>query len=219
MKSTRNFGLESATKDLCARRYRRDDGAEMAIERLLIDANWGQSTDVVYQFCRQSANAALLLPSHGRFVGAASMPFNEYKRKRGDRLGHNWRIPSVVGRRTVRHVLYDTNFWKSFIHARLGVAMGDAGCLSLWGQQPERHRLLAEHLTAEHRIRTEGRGRVVDEWKLRPERSDNHWLDGVAGCAVAAAIQGVVLPGTTDGKREQPRQRVKLSDLRRSRNI
>jgi hypothetical protein len=208
-------GLEGVTKDLCGRRYRRDDGAEMAIERLIIDANWGQSTDVVYQFCRQSPNAALLLPSHGRFVGAASVPFNEYKRKRGDRLGHNWRIPSVVGKRTVRHVLYDTNFWKSFVHARLGVAMGDQGCLSLWGQQPERHRLLADHLTSEHRIRTQGRGRVVDEWKLRPERSDNHWFDGVVGCAVAASIQGVVLPGAGQVPATQAKPRIKLSEMRR----
>jgi hypothetical protein len=187
----------------------------MAIERLLIDANWGQSTDVVYQFCRQSANAALLLPSHGRFVGAASQPFNEYKRKRGDRVGHNWRIPSVVGRRTVRHVLYDANFWKSFVHARLGVAMGDPGCLSLWGQQPERHRLLAEHLTAEHRIRTEGRGRVVDEWKLRPERADNHWFDGVVGCAVAASIQGTSLAGSGPVRMAGSTGRIRLSTLRR----
>lgn len=210
-------GLETLTKDLFGRRFRRDDGAEMPIERLLIDANWGQSTDVVYQFCRQSANSALLLPSHGRFVGAASLPFADYKRKRGDRVGHNWRIPTVVGKRTVRHVLYDTNFWKSFIHARLGVAMGDQGCLSLWGQQPERHRLLAEHLTAEHRIRTEGRGRVVDEWKLRPERSDNHWFDGVVGCAVAASIQGVILAGSSASGGITSKARIKLSTLRATR--
>jgi hypothetical protein len=123
----------------------------------------------------------------------------------------------VVGRRSVRHVLYDTNFWKSFIHARLGVAMGDAGCLSLWGHQPERHRLLAEHLTAEHRVRTEGRGRVVDEWRLRPERADNHWFDGVVGCAVGASILGVVLPGTDSQKQAGPRLRLKLSAMRSAR--
>lgn len=211
-------GLEAATKELCGRRFRRDDGAELAIERLLIDANWGQSTDVVYQFCRQSDHAALLLPSHGRFVGAASIPFSDYKRKRGDRLGHNWRIPSVVGRRSVRHVLYDTNFWKSFIHARLAVPMGDGGCLSLWGRQAERHRLLAEHLTAEHRVRTEGRGRVVDEWRLRPERSDNHWFDGIVGCAVGASIAGVTLPGTQQRDACRPSPRVRLSSLRKMRS-
>jgi hypothetical protein len=208
-------GLEQATGEFLTRRWRRDDGAEMTIERCLVDANWGQSTDVVYQFCRQSPHAAVLLPSHGRFVGASSIPFADYKRKRGDRVGHHWRIPAVVGRRTVRHVLYDTNHWKSFIHARLAVPMGDPGCLSLYGQDRERHRLIADHLTAEYRVRTEGRGRVVDEWRLRPEGFDNHWLDGVVGCAVGASMAGIVLAGTTGAVREAPRQRIKLSALRR----
>jgi hypothetical protein len=111
------------------------------IDRCVVDANWGLSTDVVDQFCRQSAHAAVLLPSHGRFVGASGLPFSEYKRRMGDRIGHNWRIPNVQGKRAVRHVLFDTNYWKSFIYARLAVPMGDHGCLSLFGDRPELHRL------------------------------------------------------------------------------
>ena len=88
-------------------------------ERCLIDANWGSSTDVVCQFCRQSAHAGIVLPSHGRFVGASSQPFTEYKRRPGDRIGHNWRMPHVHDKRAVRHVVFDTNFWKSFVFARL----------------------------------------------------------------------------------------------------
>ncbi|GMV84073.1 MAG: hypothetical protein AMXMBFR7_52570 [Planctomycetota bacterium] len=208
-------GLEALTGKLLAREYLRDDGARMTVERCLIDANWGASTDVVYQFCRQSAHAAVILPSHGRFVGAASLPFSEYKRKRGDRVGHNWRIPNVAGKRAVRHVLYDTNYWKSFVHGRLAVPMGDGGALSLFGREPEAHRLLAEHLTAEYRVRTSGRGREVDEWKLRPEASDNHWFDGLVGCAVGASMQGAVLPGT-DAETKVRKERLRLSDLRRS---
>jgi hypothetical protein len=192
-------GLEALTKDYLGREWRRDDGAFLRIERCLIDANWGSSTDVVYQFCRQSAHAGVVMPSHGRFVGASSQPFSEYRRRPGDRVGHNWRMPNVAGKRAVRHVVYDTNYWKSFVHARLAVAMGDRGCLSLFGDRPEMHRLFAEHLTAEYRVKTEGRGRTVDEWKQRPERGDNHWLDCLVGCAVAASMQGVVLPGT-DGQ-------------------
>ena len=79
------------------------------------------------------------------------------------------RLSNVHGKWAIRHVVYDTNFWKAFIAARLLVPMGDRGCLSLFGRDPEVHRLFAEHLTAEFRVRTEGRGRVVDEWKLRPE--------------------------------------------------
>lgn len=207
-------GLEALTKSYLASEWRRDDGAMLRIERCLVDANWGSSTDVVYQFCRHSAHAAIVLPSHGRFVGASSQPFSEYKRKPGDRVGLNWRMPNVQGKRAVRHAIYDTNYWKSFVYARLAVAMGDGGCLSLFGDKPEQHRLLAEHLTAEYRVKTEGRGRTVDEWKQRPERGDNHWFDCLVGTAVAASMQGVVLPGT-DGRTAARRERVSFAAMQR----
>ncbi len=76
--------------------------------------------------------------------------------------------------------------------------------------------MFAEHVTSEYRVKIEGRGRVVDEWKMRPETSENHWLDCLVGCAVAASMQGVVLPGT-DVKAVVSRERVKLSDLQRGR--
>jgi len=108
----------------------------------------------------------------------------------------------------------NTNYWKSFVQARLAVAMGDNGCLSLFGTEPEHHRLLAEHLTAEYRVQTQGRGRTVDEWKLRPERSDHHWLDCLLGAAVSAAIQGAALPEV--GRHAVPRkERIRLSDIKR----
>ncbi|AMV35310.1 Phage terminase large subunit (GpA) [Pirellula sp. SH-Sr6A] len=189
-------GLESLTSSLLDREWQRDDGAAMRIGRCLIDANWGQSTDVIYQFCRQSKHAAVIMPSHGRFVGASSQPFSEYRRRPGDRVGLNWRVPTIHGKRAIRHVLYDTNWWKSFLNARLRVAMGDRGCLSIFGNNPETHRMLSEHLTSEYFIKTEGRGRIVDEWKQRPEQPDNHWFDCLVGSAVAASMQGCILLGT-----------------------
>ena len=207
-------GLEALTEERLSRHYRRDDGAEMKIDRCLIDANWGNSTDVVYQFCRQSKHAGVVMPSHGRYVGAASTPFGEYKPKRGDRVGLHWRIPGVQGRRTTRYALIDTNYWKSFVHARLAVPMGDPGCLSLFAPDAAAggHRMLAEHLTSEYRVKTSGRGRELDEWKLRPPASDNHELDCLVGCAVAASMQGAVLFGT-DSRPGPKRERVRLSDL------
>ncbi|MEX0715970.1 MAG: terminase gpA endonuclease subunit, partial [Planctomycetaceae bacterium] len=207
-------GLESLAGELLSREWKRDDGAALRIERCLIDANWGHSTDVVYQFCRQSSHSAVLLPSHGRFVGASSVPFADYRRKPGDRIGLNWRIPGVRGQRAIRHALFDTNFWKSFAHARLAVAMGDRGCLSLWGREADRHRLFAEHVTAEYFVKTEGRGRTVDEWKQRPEQPDNHWLDCLVGCAVAASIQGANLDAMGTPARPQ-RTRMTLQELAR----
>ncbi len=211
-------GLEKLAADCLGRIWMRDDGAAMRVERCLVDANWGQSTDVVYQFCRQSAHANVVMPSHGRYVGASSVPFSEYKRKKGERVGLHWRIPNVQGRRQVRHALIDTNYWKSFVQARLAVAMGDPGCLSLYGRNPQEHELLAAHLTAEYRVRTEARGRLVDEWKLRASGLDNHWLDCLVGCAVAASIQGAVLPGT-DARSGPPRAPVRLSAIRKGKSV
>ena len=207
-------GLEALTVERLGRTYRREDGAELKIDRCVIDANWGQSTDVVYQFCRQSKHSGIVLPSHGRYVGASGTPFSEYNRKRGDRVGHHWRIPNVQGRRQVRYILLDTNYWKSFVHARLAVAMGDRGCLSLFGRDDKAHQLLAEHLTSEYRVKTTARDRVVDEWKLRASHPDNHWLDCLVGCAMAASMCGCVLAGTDAGPRPK-RQRIKLSDIQR----
>ncbi len=208
-------GLERLTDATLGREWRRDDGATVRIDRCLVDANWGQSSDVVYQFCRQSPFAGALLPSHGRYVGASSIPFADYKRKRGDRVGLNWRIPLVGSRRSVRHALFDTNYWKSFIHARLAVPMGDPSCLSLFGRAADKHRLLAEHLTSEYRVKTEGRGRTVDEWKLRVDGLDNHWLDCLVGCAVAASMQGATLFGTESKPVARPQ--VRLSELQGTR--
>ena len=87
--------------------------------------------------------------SHGRYVGASSKPMTEYRKQPGDRLGFNWMIPNVAGKRAIRHVIYDTNFWKSFVHARLTVPLGDKGNLVLFGRIPGVQQLLAEHLTAE----------------------------------------------------------------------
>ena len=206
-------GLDALTQDRLKRKYRRDDGAEMTVERCLIDANWGNSTDVVYQFCRQSAHAAILMPSHGRYVGAASTPFSEYKPKRGDRVGLHWRVPGITGKRAVRYALIDTNYWKSFVQARLAVPMGDPGCLSLFAPGTgQDHRLVSEHLTAEYRVKTQGRGRELEEWKLRTPGTDNHWLDCLVGCAMAASMQGAVLFGT-DVRGETRKPRLRLSDL------
>ena len=225
--------LSALTDECLGREWECEDGAVLKIERALVDANWGQSTDVVYQFCRQSSHAGVILPSHGRYVGASSKPMTEYRKQQGDRLGFNWMIPNVAGKRAIRHVIYDTNYWKSFIHARLAVPVGDKGALTLYGRIPGAHQLFAEHLTAEYRVKTQGRGRTVDEWKLKPQSHDNHFLDCVAGCAVCGSMLGASLPETLPAKLDRkpmirlsdkrlggipPNGRLKLSELRRQKN-
>jgi hypothetical protein len=61
---------------------------------------------------------------------------------------------------------------------------------------------------------THGHGRDVQEWKLKPSRPDNHWLDCLVGCAVAASICGVKLPGM-DARPGRQRKRYTQDDFRR----
>lgn len=205
-------GLDKLAAHVLGREYLRADGAGLRISKCMIDANWGESTKVVRRFCRQSVYASSLLASHGKGIGAAGLPMHDWPIRPGEQRGHNWRIgPDNEGG---RKVVYDTNYWKSFVHARLGAPLGGAGTLTLFGDSPGRHRLLADHLTAEHRIKTEGRGRTVNEWRLVTAGRDNHWFDGLVGCAVAASIQGISLEahGPAQGPK---RRRVPLDELKR----
>ena len=72
-------------------------------------------------------------------------------------------------------------------------AAGDRGAMTLFGRNTEHHSLFAEHIAdSETYVITEGLGRTVHEWRPKPSKPDNHWLDCLVGCAVAASMQGCV---------------------------
>ena len=103
-------------------------------------------------------------------------------------------IPNVRKKRSIRYILYDTNFWKSFYRERLLTAPGDPGSLTVYGDNKEYHRDLAEQLSSETSEATTGRGRRVDIWKMIPGR-DNHFLDCLIGNMVAANEKGNCMLG------------------------
>lgn len=197
-----------------ARKWTRQDGVEMQIERKLYDA--GYLPDAVFQFCQESGQPGIVMPTRGYGVKATQTPFNEYAKKPGERVGHYWRIPSTAKKRIIRHCEMDVNYWKSFVHARLAVPYGDPGSLTLFGEKPEAHRMLADHLTAEQRVAVAAKGRTVDEWREQPGKPDNHWLDCLVGCAVGASMLGAKLPEAF-GWRPVKRKRVAFSELQRQR--
>ena len=202
-------GLDTVAQQLLSREWKREDGVPMRISQVLVDSNWGQSTQVVRNFCRATPFAATILPSRGKGIGASGTPMGP-RRNRGDRAGLNW----VVGRTAdgvQMECSYDTNFWKTFVSARLRLGVGDPEAILIHQGQ---HDLLLDHLTSEFPVRVEARGRVVDEW--RGTARENHWWDCLVGAAVAASISGlqpaggeaatrrrkkVAIPTGPDGKR------------------
>jgi len=207
-------GLRMLHNEQLARQWNREDGSVMSIERAIVDA--GYLPDAVFQFCHESGFRGIVMPSRGYGVKASQTPFSMYTKKPGDLVGHYWRVPTTAKKRIIRHVEMDVNYWKSFVHARLAVPRGDAGCLSLFGDKPEFHRMLADQLTAETRVTNTAKGRTVDEWKDRPGKPDNHLLDCVVGCAVGASMLGASLSGA-QGFAAARRRRVSFAEMQRQR--
>ena len=200
---------------LVTRAWGVDGGGELRMRQALVDQ--GFKADVVHRFIRESEHAGLIVPMRGVGITASSLPISDYDRKRGQRIGLHWYMPVVKGTRVIRHIEADVNFWKSWVHARLATAPGDAGSLTLWGEDYRRHELFASHLCSEYRVKTHGRGREVDEWKQPSGKPDNHWFDCVVGCAVAASMHGVGLPGTQDARDQ--RAPIRLSELQRRKRL
>lgn len=182
-------GLEAVAAMLLDREFAREnDDAVLRVQQMFVDANWAQTQGVVRDFARRSKWGPRVLPTHGRFVGAAGQTISDKPPDRGERVGANWRTSTIQKQ---RHVLYDTNAWKTLVASRCKLPPADPTAFTVHAGQ---HEMLAEQLAAEVPVRVESKMRVVDEWRLVPGR-DNHLWDCVVGAAVAASYCGVSAVG------------------------
>ena len=204
-------GLENLVGRLATNRYTRTDGIELAVKQMLIDARWGEMTPTVTKFCRESKHAAIVLPSYGQYYGPADSFFSG-KAKGAERRGIRWKVPAVrVGES--RHVIFDSNFWKSFLAARLLAGIGDKATLTLFN---ETHDIVADHFTAEYATPITSRGRSMDIWKMRPGRHENHLFDVAVLNLVAASIQGVALESHEVAKPKQKSEPIRFSEIQKA---
>ena len=199
MEPSLRWGLDGLSNAVLSRTLPREGGGEIAVGKFVVDANWGPSTDTVYEFCRRSTFGGVIVPAHGRGIKAGDNPMDSWPKKPGETHGWNWIQTPGTNQRAVRHVIFDTNFWKTLLAERSMAAVGERGSLSAFGTRPEQHKMLLDHLKAESPIRTAGRGREVWEWKPRPN-VDNHWLDCLNMAAVGASMDGVQLNGMPSQK-------------------
>jgi len=186
-------GLRRLESFLLSQAYRRDDGTPMNIEKIVVDANFGKSTNTVYSFVRQTEHKTLWLPWHGKGIAATQAPINSWPIKPGDIAGEYWRIkPNQAKTQEQRHIIADTNYWKSFVHSRLMQPDGERGALMLFKGSPMRHRMLADHWTAEKPEQDTRRGKDLTVWFEQPAR-DNHLFDCIVMAYVAASVVGCSL--------------------------
>lgn len=204
-------GLEAVGAMILDREFgRENDDAVLRVGQLFIDANWAQTQGVVRDFARRSKWGPRILPTHGRFVGASSQTISDKAPDRGERIGANWRTSTIQKQ---RHVLYDTNAWKTFLAARVKLPIGDPQGFTVHAGE---HDMLAEHMASEMPVRVESKMRVVDEWRLTPGR-DNHWWDCCVGASVAASYTGLSAVGVESAPRIE-RKRISREEMAQKRD-
>ena len=98
------------------------------------------------------------------------------------------------------HILIDTNYWKSFVHARLATAPGDRGVLTLYGTKRTNHALFAQHVAgSETSALTHGHNPDCVGNRPTCRRPLNGRLTVIA--VVAASMQGDRPKGDRAGER------------------
>lgn len=203
-------GLQECTKAILERVYPREDGAPLRVEKLLIDAHWGEKTELVKAFCRRHPDYnRVVLPSFGAYVKPGDIL--RVGRKPGGRYGPGWGMPPAE--RGMVHVTFDADFCKSEIAQRLAVPLGTPGGFELFGREPRVHGLLAEHFTAQRGVEiTRGEARK-ESWEALLNR-DDHWWDNLVQCLVCGLLLGIDLPGVETQRKPRPAdQRPTLAQL------
>lgn len=206
-------GLVDLIDHLADRVFETPTGTRHRIRRIGVDAAWGDTSKVVQQVCREHDRAALLMPCFGRGIKPSGAQIEQWPRKDGERRGQKLIIrPSEGGG---RHLLSDSNFYKSFIHRRFATALGDPGSLSLpkpTKRLRKQNQMLAEHCRAEIRTHAKTEHRSGDVWTEASNKPDNHLFDCLSNTATMAAAEGVMLaehrPTKPKPKKRKKRNRV-----------
>lgn len=197
--------LRRLTNHHFTRDYLRDDGAKMPINRVMIDS--GHRAEAIYRFCQETSYPAM--PCKGEGFTAKNKPLDLIPIKKGEKRGMGYRIPPMKGIRTPRLALIDTNRWKTFACDCFAIDDIEApGAWSLFRASATRHRMLADNLSSSYPTKTQGHGRTLYEWQLKPNR-DNHLDDALIYAAVGAAISGAQVQSESTTTR--PRRRRVIS--------
>jgi hypothetical protein len=198
--------LEALLKDHAAKKYTTANGGLMQVKRVLVDR--GYKPNVVENV--RHIIGDVMQAARGRGFTAGQAPISAFPKKQGEQYGHFWYSPNVARSREFRHIVTDVNYWKTFVHQQIAL-----NAITLWGNKGSEHRLFAEHIAnSETFVVTQGQGRTVREWKLKPNKPDNHWFDCLVGCAVAASMCGCAIAGQATKSPE--RKKVRLSDLQKA---
>jgi hypothetical protein len=214
------YALGRAVAHLLSMTFTKDDGfqTQMSIQKIGIDAHWGQANDVIKRFCRECGRPEVV-PYIGVGISPTNKQYEEYTRTKGwlfeDQVNPQvkevkWVYKPDESGQYMMHC--DVNRMKTFLASRLSSPFGTPGCISMYDAPPEVHEMWARHVCdSEYPEPVTARGITKEMWLQRESNPDNEYLDIAVGCLCLASYLGAYLK--TDSPPGQIRPRRRLSAM------
>lgn len=185
---------------LKSKSYPRQDMAKkgLPISYISIDTRWGQGSEAVKRYIRESGHKELI-PYYGQAFQPTQRQLEEYERREGW-LFENMKLPNVKEPKWVIrpnpdgmwYMAADVNRLKDFLFARLATPLGSPGNVALYSAPSEQHELISHHIcSSEYPEPLSARGITKNQWTVREGTAfDNDYLDCAAGCMATAGFCG-----------------------------
>jgi len=215
------YALSVAVPWLFNKRFAKLDqfNTEMRVARLAIDARWGQASDCIRRYIRESGNDRII-PYYGQPFPPTNKQIEEYVLTDGWQFEHQ-RHPVKSPKWIIRpnpdgtyYLAADVNRLKDFLFARLASPPGSPGSISLYNATADKHEMFASHVcNSEFPEPVSARGITKNMWQERTGRPDNDYLDCSCGCIAVASTLGACLRTGGELVPSVVSQQPSLSDL------
>lgn len=198
-------GLEDLVKFLLTQTYRREDGSEIYVEKIIIDNNNGLFKKTVTNFIKESEFREKLVGYIADWYSSGHQP-----RKKTEEGGMEWKYTPDSHR---REIIAFRDYWKAFALSRWLTPVGDSGCMTVYKGGPTHHRRFYSELTAKkyHPVVLSS-GKSILRWDDKSD-GDDHYGDCDTMNFIAANIVGIGQAAETDVKRKRIRR--KLSEIQK----
>jgi hypothetical protein len=193
-------GIVTLLKDILSADYVMENDEKgfekVRFSKILIDS--GYVPEVVETAIRL-VNSPIVFPSKGSGVKATNTPMRQWNQNKGRIFGNYWIEDRPQGRAFLT-ITFDTNYWKCRLHDSFSLGAGARGGLTLWGREPDEHRLISDQCNSEVAKFVEYGTNKLYEWQIIPGH-DNHYFDCLVGCFAAASTCGIRLPDEESEKK------------------
>lgn len=200
--------------DLLLQGFPRDGKNDMIVDTIFVDARWPKVDDLCRRVAATEKYRGIVVPAGGQYVGPNAQAISRKRLQKGQaRVDRNceWYMDNVAvdvdgnGKFVVvKQVEFDANFYRTHVQKALAknLKKGDGkpkrGRISYHGQRP--NKFLASHFAAKSVELKPGNRRDLEVWIPKPNRDQDHWLDTLVMCRIAAEYEGLRLES-----QEQPR--------------